>query len=487
MTIRTKLLIFIPLLVLLVNFVTFFLFQSGKLVQQSYNQMMDRLLLYKQSSQTVEGNLGALHNYLLNPDESNNELFKQSRKKLMELRALLEDHSKASLRSSAVTSYNHMLDSFLEQEQAAFAAVTDETSKASLDHYEKAEKIADFIREDGQQLVDMELGIYQPIYKQIQAENERMYLLGAAVFITNTLMSILLAIWISRSITGPVSRLVSRARQISKGKLHQSDRQHRSTDRSSDELGLLSGAFEQMSSDLLVLIEKDKESLEKDKLVKELELQALQSQINPHFLFNTLNVLSKLAFIEGAEKTSDLIVSMSNLLRYNLRNLEQPVTLRDEVEHVKEYFIIQQARFRDRIRLEMDIDQSALQQPLPALTLQPIIENAFLHGIERMEKGAVIRLEISQSTAGVRISLSDNGSGMTEEVRKSLLRLESGSDKKRSTGLGTKNVFKRLQLFYGVNGLVDIESELGKGTKVTIRIPPRKEGERIHVPTVDRG
>ncbi len=487
MTIRTKLLIFIPLLVLLVNFVTFFLFQSGKLVQQSYNQMMDRLLLYKQSSQTVEGNLGALHNYLLNPDDSNNELFKQSRNKLMELRALLDDHSNASLRSSAVTSYNHMLDSFLEQEQAAFAAVTEETSRASLAHYEKAEKIAGFIRENGQQLVDMELGIYQPIYKQIQAENERMYLLGAAVFITNTLMSILLAIWISRSITGPVSRLVSRARQISKGQLHQSDRQHRSSDRSSDELGLLSGAFEQMSSDLLVLIEKDKESLEKDKLVKELELQALQSQINPHFLFNTLNVLSKLALLEGAEKTSDLIVSMSNLLRYNLRNLEQPVTLKDEVEHVKEYFIIQQARFRDRIRLEMEIDQSALQQPIPALTLQPIIENAFLHGIESMEQGAVIRLEISQSTAGVRISLSDNGSGMTEEVRKSLLRLESGSDKKKSTGLGTKNVFKRLQLFYGVNELVDIESELGKGTKVTIRIPPRKEGERIHVPTVDRG
>ncbi|KRE35199.1 sensor histidine kinase [Paenibacillus sp. Soil522] len=487
MTIRTKLLIFIPLLVLLVNFVTFFLFQSGKLVQQSYNQMMDRLLLYKQSSQTVEGNLGALHNYLLNPDDSNNELFKQSRNKLMELRALLDDHSNASLRSSAVTSYNHMLDSFLEQEQAAFAAVTEETSRASLAHYEKAEKIASFIRENGQQLVDMELGIYQPIYKQIQAENERMYLLGAAVFITNTLMSILLAIWISRSITGPVSRLVSRARQISKGQLHQSDRQNRSSDRSSDELGLLSGAFEQMSSDLLVLIEKDKESLKKDKLVKELELQALQSQINPHFLFNTLNVLSKLALLEGAEKTSDLIVSMSNLLRYNLRNLEQPVTLKDEVEHVKEYFIIQQARFRDRIRLEMEIDQSALQQPIPALTLQPIIENAFLHGIESMEQGAVIRLEISQSTTGVRISLSDNGSGMTDEVRKSLLRLESGSDKKKSTGLGTKNVFKRLQLFYGVNELVDIESELGKGTKVTIRIPPRKEGERIHVPTVDRG
>jgi sensor histidine kinase YesM len=312
-----------------------------------------------------------------------------------------------------------------------------------------------------------------------------MYLLGAAVFVTNTLLSILLAIWISRSITDPVSRLVSRAKQISKGQLQQSsrpDQQH-----SNDEFGLLTGAFEQMSSDLLLLIEKDKESLEKDRLVKELELQALQSQINPHFLFNTLNVLSKLALLEEAEKTSDLIVSMSNLLRYNLRNLDQPVTLRDEVAHVKEYFILQQARFRDRIELVMDIDPSTLQQPIPALTLQPIVENAFLHGIEHMESGASIRLEITQRPDGVHISVADNGSGMTEEVRQSLLRLESEPSSKQSTGLGTKNVFKRLQLFYAVNELIEIESELGKGTKVMIRIPKDEEVKPIYVQTVDRG
>jgi sensor histidine kinase YesM len=486
MTIRTKLLIFIPLLVLLVNLITFFLFQSGKMVEQGYNQMMDRLLLYNETSQTAENGLGALHSYLLNPNELNHELYTQHSNKLTELRAQLQAESTTSIHSPSIMSYTNLLDTFLEQQQAAFAAVSAESAIASFAQYEKAERTASFIREDGQQLVEMELSIYQPIYEQIQAENKRMYLLGAAVFITNTLLSILLAIWISRSITAPVSRLVSRAKQISKGELEQSTSP--SLHRSSDELGLLTGAFEQMSSDLLVLIEKDKESLKKDRLVKELELQALQSQINPHFLFNTLNVLSKLALLEGAEKTSDLIVSMSNLLRYNLRNLDQPVTLQDEVAHVKEYFIIQQARFRDRIQLEMDIEPSALQQPIPALTLQPIVENAFMHGIEHMENGAIIRLEIARQSDGVRISISDNGSGMTEEVRQSLLRLESEPNHKQSTGLGTKNVFKRLQLFYGVNELIEIQSELGKGTKVVIRIPSVKEngGEYIYVPTVDR-
>ncbi|MDQ8736810.1 histidine kinase [Paenibacillus sp. LHD-38] len=483
MTIRTKLLLFIPLLVLLVNSVTFFLFQSGKLVQQSYNQMMDRLLLYNESIQTVERNLGALHTYLLNPDDSNYELFLNSLNKLTELRVMLQDHSDASLHSAKLTSYNHMLDTFIEQEEAAFKAVTAETLLTSLDHYEKAEKTAGFIREDEQQLVDLELSIYQPIYKKIQAENKTMYLLGAAVFIINTLLSILLAVWISRSITVPVSRLVSRVKQISKG-----DLQHNAlTYPAKDELGLLAGAFEQMSGDLLEMIEKVKESLEKDRLVKALELQALQSQINPHFLFNTLNVLSKLSLIEGAEKTSDLIISMSNLLRYNLRNLAHAVTLEDEVEHVKEYFIIQQARFRERIKLEMDIDPSALQQPIPALTLQPIVENAFLHGIERMEKDAVIRLEITQDADGVYISVSDNGNGMSDEVRQALLRLEAETENKQSAGLGTKNVFKRLQLFYGVSGLVSIESKLGEGTKIIIRIPSGKDGEHNHVPTVNRG
>lgn len=474
MTIRTKLLIFIPLLVLLVNSVTFFLFQSSKLVQQSYNVMMDRILLYQQATKSVEENLKQLSSYLLDPVEQNLVLLAQTRAKIKEQRNWLQNESSSSSQSEALLSYVNMLDTYLKQEGLASAKWEEDASRALLAYYDEAEKTAGFIREEGQQLVDLELSFYQPIYKQIQVENIRMNKLGISVFIINTLMSILLAVWISRSITGPVGRLVHRAKQISKGQLEVEPRPLHSN----DELGLLSGALEQMSSDLVVLIQKDKASLERDRLVKELELQALQSQINPHFLFNTLNAISKLALLEGSEKTSDLIISMSNLLRYNLRNLDQPVSLRDEVAHVKEYFLIQQARFRDRIRLELDINESVLRQPIPSLTLQPLVENAFLHGIEHMESSAIISLSIARAHEGVRISLSDNGKGMTEENRLALIKMEARSDNNKSTGLGTKNVFKRLRLFYEMEmeDLVTIESTLGEGTTVTLQIPLREAG-----------
>ncbi|MBW7474755.1 sensor histidine kinase [Paenibacillus oenotherae] len=483
MTIRMKLLLFIPLLVLLVNLVTYFLFESGSVVQQVYEGMMSRILLYKQSARTAEGHLKKLNNYLLDPVSSKyTELF-SSRERLLAARDELADTASsvnASL-TQALTGHVHMLDTLVEEEQAALAASEADSSRAALHHYEQAEKTIAFIREKGQQLVDLELQDYQLIYKQIQEETGRINRLGAAVFVVNTVMSIVIAVWISRSITGPVGRLVGMAKQVSTGNLKLEPQQ-----RSNDELGILSDAFKQMSADLIVLINKDKASLEKDRLVKELELQALQSQINPHFLFNTLNVLSKLALLEGAEKTSDLIVSMSGLLRYNLRQLDQPVTVGDELAHIKEYITIQQARFRERVRFESEVDAAALQALIPCLTLQPVVENCYMHGIADMEQGAVIRLEVALIPGYVRIMVADNGAGMSESARQSLLRLEAGADSKQSTGIGTRNVFKRLQLFYGEDNLVDIWSEPGRGTRVTIRIPLGKEAGTIHVQNFDR-
>ncbi|QYR22864.1 sensor histidine kinase [Paenibacillus sp. sptzw28] len=483
MTIRTKLLLFIPLLVLLVNSVTFFLFQSGKVVQESYGLMMDRILLYKQTAQTAEDNLQTLYGYLINRDANSKSELKRKQASLLELKTVVSGKRSSSPHPAALTSYVNMLDTLMEQEQAAIIAANDLSQAAALAHYEEAEKTTGFIREDGQSLVDSELSFYEPIYKQIQLENERMNRLAAAVFVINTLLSIVLAVWISRSVTGPVSRLVTMAKQISRGNLLVDPPPLHSA----DELGILSNAFKQMLADLKASIARDKENLEKDRLVKELELQALQSQINPHFLFNTLNALSKLALLEGSKRTSDLIVSMSNLLRYNLRSLDQPVTLRDELEHVKQYFTIQQARFRDRVRFEMDIEEPALTALVPALTLQPLVENAFVHGVEALEEGAVIGLSIkSEPEGGLCITVSDNGSGMSEEKLQALLRLEAGVPDKDSTGLGTRNVFKRLKLFYGRSDLVSIRSKPGQGTNVTIRIPQTKEDDLDYVPVIDR-
>lgn len=471
MSIRTKLFVFIPLLVVLINSVSFFIFQSGKTVQENYNLMMERILLYKQISQKTQENLRSLSSYLIDQNPASLDDCRRLQEELAEMKQRLSLQQKTNINEMAIGNYGNLLDTFLEQQKAVLAAANAGKLQSYVPPYEETQKAADFIKEEGQSLVDLELSYYQPFYREILVNTQLLNKLGAALFVVNTLLSIVFAIWLSRGITGPISRLVHTAKQISRGNWFVSPPQIRS----GGEFRILSETFQQMLHNLKKLVDKEKESLEKDRLVKELELKALQSQINPHFLFNTLNVLSKLALLEGAEKTSDLTVSVSNLLRYNLRKLDRPVTLREEIEHAREYFAIQESRFRDRVRFEMDIDETALDLPIPCLTLQPILENAFVHGIESMERGAVIRLSVRRQADVVVIEISDNGAGMPEHVRRALLRTvppaAPPASEGHSTGLGVQNVFKRLELFYGRGDLVEIESAVNKGTTVRMKLP----------------
>ncbi|TQS00962.1 sensor histidine kinase [Paenibacillus ottowii] len=481
MTIRKKLLLFIPLLVVFANIIAYFVFQSGKVVQQSYDEMLGRILLIEQTSEAAESNLNLLYAFLLNP-RGDKSVQGPTEYQLKQLKGKIQDVSDSTDPSFAEEDYVNLLSTFLEQKQAAVLDAKAQEPQSAFEHYIEAEKTVSYIHEEGQRLIDAELAYYRPIIENIRNKNEQMNGLGVALFGMNALMGVLLAIWVSRSITVPVGKLVGLAKRIATGDLDIKPQPRRD-----DELGVLADAISQMSADLSILIEKDKQSLEMQRLVKELELLALQNQINPHFLFNTLNVLSKLAILEGAEKTSDLIVSLSNLLRYSLQKLDKPVTLKEELDHIGEYVTIQQARFRDRIRFDLHFDASVLQQQIPALTIQPLIENAFLHGVADMENGAIITLMLSRVDQDVQIEISDNGKGMAEETRLSVLRLEGRAESSSSTGLGMQNVFRRLQLFYGKEGMVEISSSTGRGTTITIRIPVKQESEQTNVSVVNRG
>ncbi|WP_027092572.1 sensor histidine kinase [Cohnella thermotolerans] len=490
MTIRRKLLLVIPLLVLLANTVTFFLFRSSSIVQVGYDRMMDRVLSFKQSAQTADQSLQALYAYLLDPGADNRAEAERWRKELKLRREALTQAGMTSSLASAAEGYLRLLDTLAEKESAAQSAASSPSEALAL--YESAEKTAGFIREEGQRLVDLELENDQAVFRRIQEENARMNRLGAAVIVVQTLLGAGLAFWISRSVTEPVGRLVKAAELVSEGR--SSDELPPLPPPAKDELGTLSRALGQMLASLKASAERDKERLEQSRLVKELELRALQSQIHPHFLFNTLNVLSKLALLEGAEKTSDLIVSMSNLIRYRLRKFDEPVTLGDELGHVAEYVKIQQARFRNRVRFETSVDESALAAPIPSLTIQPLVENAFVHGIERMEKDAWIGLTVRREGADAVVEIADNGAGMDEATRAALLDMAfepetdaAGAAGRHSAGLGTRNVFRRLQLFCGREDVAQIRSEPGRGTTVTIRVPLAREEERTDVPLVDRG
>lgn len=213
--------------------------------------------------------------------------------------------------------------------------------------------------------------------------------------------------------------------------------------------------------------------------LKEARFQALQNQVNPHFFFNAINVIAKLAFLEGASETEAMAYALADLMRYSLRRFadtEGLVTLREEVEHAHHYLLIQQTRFRDRLTLNLQIDQTALDIRVPPLSLQPIIENAFIHGLEPSERPGQLLLSIQKAREHIVISVQDNGVGMRSEQVRKLLTDEEAEDAQafkytHTTGLGLRLVRDRLSYYYGEACQLVVESQLGSGTTVRLLLP----------------
>ena len=474
MSIRLKLLICIPLLVLLMSSVSFVLFQSGKNVQESYHLMMNRIMLYKEVSYEVGENMRSLNRFIMQVDTESFPEVEKHLSAVLELRSRLDGMNTIGGSGLPLMNYSHLIDTFVEQAGQMITEIDGQDANSLAGAYIEAEQTQRFIREEAQELVDLELDQYKPIYAEIMSTTAKLNRMGSLLVIAAALLSICMAVWLSSSITGPIRRLVATAKRISKGRMDTKAPERAGN----DEISILCRAFNGMIDNIQELMKENIKSAEKDRLVKELELKMLQSQINPHFLFNTLNSIAKLAYLEGAARTSDLTVSVSRLLRYNLQKLDQAVPLREEVEHVNEYINIQRARFRDRIAFEMEIDEEAMDGMVPCLTLQPIFENAFIHGLEQMEEGAILTLSIRYRSGQVEIVISDNGAGMNRETVARLMgsigqEAPHSSGKGQSTGLGTHNVFKRLHLFFDGQQRIEINSSEGQGTAVLFRLPFR--------------
>jgi sensor histidine kinase YesM len=367
--------------------------------------------------------------------------------------------------------YSNMITSYLEECAIVSGAFQTQNVDRYSSHLTDAEQISRFIRETTLNLLNGELTNYQGFYDEVSKKGAYFNSMGIFVFISTFLLCTLFAVWFSRGITQPIERLTDAAEEISHGKF---DGQPVEAS-TKDELRFLTNTFNDMRTNINELVGEIKQKSELDKLLKEMELKSLQSQINPHFLFNILNTVSKTAYLEGAERTSELIDSTAALLRHNLSRLDQPTTLGKEVEIIREYFFLQKARFGERVAFKTDIDESCLTVTVPNMTLQPVVENAFIHGIESYEKGAEIALRIKDGGSDVIVEVVDNGVGMDDETKRRLLDLEDEKEqvepKGHSTGLGLKNVIKRLELFYHRENLVDIESAPGEGTKVKLTIP----------------
>jgi two-component system, sensor histidine kinase YesM len=379
-----------------------------------------------------------------------------------------------------------MIGNLLIESDKAVQAKRGRTSSEYIAHFTRAKEINSYIKLYVNDLLNNKLEDSSNEYDIIYSKMQFMNLLNIFIILFSIIFSAIIAIYITYRITKPIIELSNAAKRVSDGDLNIDP----VVVNTNDEISILGKAFNNMIESIKNYIQEIKDQAEVEKrlkeqemqnfkiktLLKDAELKSLQSQINPHFLFNTLNVASQLALIEDAEKTSEFIQKFSDLFRYNLRKIEEPVTIRDEIEITTTYMYILKTRFGDRIEFIKEIDESILDIQIPCTIIQPIIENAYIHGLEDLERDGAIKLIIKIEESNILIQIIDNGAGMCEEQIKSILSNNKSSSEAKShvTGIGMQNVIDRLKIFYNIyntEDIVDIQSEIGSGTNVTLKIP----------------
>ena len=278
------------------------------------------------------------------------------------------------------------------------------------------------------------------------------------------LFSSILSYLLARRITRPMQRLLTHMEEFSKGDFHV-----RAKEDGNRDILALSKGFNKMSRRIRHLME--------DLRIKEHEsanarLRELQAQINPHFLYNTLETIRSLALRNGVESIADIAKSMALIFRYCINSRDEVVTLREELAHVKSYINIQKIRYKNRLQVYFYVDDELLDNCIIKILVQPLVENAIYHGIDQKREGGEISIVCHKSLKGVEIAVEDNGMGMKPEVLHSLQKqLHECQGEHAGENIGLKNVHSRLKLYYGRERGLHIESVYGQGTRVSFDIP----------------
>ena len=298
-------------------------------------------------------------------------------------------------------------------------------------------------------------------------------LLAAAVALMLLLIRVL-----NRAVVQPLLRLAQASRSIAGGDYTGADLPVHS----GDEVGQLTGTFNRMKhamaehlSTLNALHREEVRNLALEKDLEHTRLEVLKSQVNPHFLFNTLNMISCMARLEDASTTDQMIVHLGSLFRHNLRTKQQEVTLEEELDGLEDYIYLQQMRFDGRITVEKKIEADPAAVRLPSFTLQPIVENAFSHGLKSCEEGGRILLRGWMQGRTLILTVADNGRGMTPAELDALQEKIAQSERTgRSIGLG--NISRRITMLYPESRM-QVFSREGHGTVIRFEIPQEDREE----------
>lgn len=319
------------------------------------------------------------------------------------------------------------------------------------------------------------------LYREIDALRTWNILMG----IISLLILSILSIATSFDIIEPLNKLVAGMKKVEKGEGHEEINLSRN-----DELGYLSRSFNKMSRRIDFLVN----NMYREQITrKEAELKALQAQINPHFLFNTLDSINWMAQLNGVPQISETVTALAQLMDASIGRDDKLISLKEELDYINSYIAIIKNRYENKLEVTKHVDEALLDVNIPRLLIQPLVENAVYHGIEKITRNGRIEIKVYGLEGDVIIEVTDNGVGMKEDEIKALDErlasddspLSRGSGGKRNS-IGLENVNRRIKLFYGEEYGLVLESKYGEYTKVKVRIPGKmNKGESADVQGVD--
>ena len=277
-------------------------------------------------------------------------------------------------------------------------------------------------------------------------------------------LTMIVSFLVSRLVTKPIQRLIRAMQEFEKDAAGYVYRPVEGA----TEIEALSQSYEHMVGKIQNLM---KQVRQEEISLRKTELKALQAQINPHFLYNTLDAIGWLCEEERCQDAVEMVNALAKLFRISISKGHELITIEKEVEHARSYLKIQNFRYKNQFSYDFQIEEECLRYYCNKITLQPIIENAIYHGLDRMVDEGHIQIRIYSEGEDVIFRVEDNGVGMSEEQCRSILHKEPGDN----SGIGIKNVNDRIKIYFGKEYGLSIESELDEGTTVIIRMPKVEE------------
>ena len=325
--------------------------------------------------------------------------------------------------------------------------------------------ITEMIQERITEYISYETKSMGEIREKTLAQRRRVVRMAAVILILVLAVSAVLVLLITRSITSPVRKLCDAAEEIGQGHF---DTRIRIA--SNNEMAIVGDSFNRMAQQITVLVN----DIRAEQIYnRNMEQKLLQAQINPHFLYNTLDNILWLSEAGRKEDVQALVMALSQFFRTTLSGGRDIIPLREEISHVEAYLQIQKFRYRDILSYEIDVPENLMEIPVIKMTLQPLVENALYHGIKNKRGMGLLTITAWTQDEFLCLQVKDNGIGMKEEDLTRVRDLVSGRQEiaEDNTGFGIANAAQRLRLNFGEEYTIQIESTYGEGTSVTVYNP----------------